>query len=331
MSVGSALLPPTVSLLASLFVTAFLARSRSVLDHPNERSLHRTPVPRTGGVAIASGLLLGAAFAPGSGFPGAIWAGTAVLFAVSLLDDFFGLPVWARFGTHAVAAAIALLPLGPVLGWPVLGIGVVAVVWMTNLYNFMDGSDGLAGGMTVFGFAFLGFAAWSHGATEMAIVSACLAAAALAFLVFNFFPARIFMGDAGSIPIGFLAACIGLYGVAAGLWPIWFPVLVFSAFIVDASVTLARRLLRHERIWQAHREHYYQRLIRMGLGHRKTALLEFAAMLASGSTAVLILHAKPAFQVAALALCGAVYVALMGWIEFGWRRFEAKMSAVPGD
>lgn len=331
MSVGNALMAPTVSLLASLFVTAFLARSRAVLDHPNERSLHHTPVPRTGGVGIASGVLLGAVFAPASGFPLAIWLGTAILFALSLLDDFFSLPVWARFGTHAVAAAIALMPLGPSLGWPILGAGVVAVVWMTNLYNFMDGSDGLAGGMTLFGFAFLGVAAWTGGAVEMAIVSACLVAAALAFLVFNFFPARIFMGDAGAIPIGFLAACMGFYGVAAGLWPFWFPVLVFSVFIVDASVTLVRRLLRHERIWHAHREHFYQRLIRMGFGHRKTALLEYAAMLVSGATAIIILHERPAVQLGALVLCGAVYAALMSWIEFGWRQFEARMSAVPGE
>lgn len=331
MSVGTALLPPAVSLLASLFVTAFLTRSRAVLDHPNERSLHHTPVPRTGGVGIASGLLLGVAFAPALGLPLAIWLGTAILFALSLLDDYTGLPVWARFGTHAIAAAIVLMPLGPTLGWAVLGIGVVAVVWMTNLYNFMDGSDGLAGGMTLFGFGFLGVAAWTNGAFEMAIVSACLAAAALAFLVFNFFPARIFMGDAGAIPIGFLAACIGLYGVAAGLWPIWFPVLVFSAFIVDASVTLARRLLRHERIWRAHREHYYQRLIRMGFGHRKTALLEYAVMLVSGVTAILVLHARPAVQIAVLALCGVAYVTLIAWIEFGWRRFEAAISSVRGN
>jgi len=152
---------------------------------------------------------------------------------------------------------------------------ILAVGWITNLYNFMDGSDGLAGGMSVIGFGAYALAA---GASPLATVSLCIAAAAGAFLVFNFHPARIFLGDVGSIPLGFLAGALGLVGWRGDAWPLWFPLLVFAPFIADATVTLARRAARGERVWQAHREHYYQRLVRSRLGHRGTAALAYVAM-----------------------------------------------------
>jgi hypothetical protein len=97
------------------------------------------------------------------------------------------------------------------------------------------------------------------------------------FLLLNFSPARVFMGDAGSVPLGFLAGGIGIAGWRTVSWPAWFPLLVFSPFVVDASVTLARRMfMRRERFWHPHREHYYQRLVRMGWSHRRLALTEYA-------------------------------------------------------
>src|SRR5262245_1457719 len=163
----------------------------------------------------------------------------------------------------------------------------------------MDRSDGLAGGMAVFGFSFYAVAAWLAGSTEFALVNLSIAAAAGAFLVFNFHPARIFLGDAGSVPLGFLAAALGLIGWLQRDWTGWFPILVFSPFIMDASVTLARRLLRREKVWQAHRDHYYQRLVRLGWGHGRTALAEYAVMFASGVAALAAL-ALPAGPQAAL-------------------------------
>ena len=163
----------------------------------------------------------------------------------------------------------------------------LATMWVTNLYNFMDGSDGLAGGMALFGFGAYALAAWLAGDAVFVVVAASIAAAAAAFLVFNFPPAKVFMGDAGSIPLGFLAAALGILGWRAGHWPLWFPVLVFSPFIIDASVTLARRLLRGERVWRAHRSHYYQRLVQLGWGHRNTALAEYALMAGCGAARAL--------------------------------------------
>jgi UDP-N-acetylmuramyl pentapeptide phosphotransferase/UDP-N-acetylglucosamine-1-phosphate transferase len=138
------------------------------------------------------------------------------------------------------------------------------------------------------------------------VASLIVAAAAAGFLVFNFPPARIFMGDAGSSTLGMLAAALSLWGARDGIFPFWTAVLVFSPFIADASVTLLRRLWRRERIWQAHKTHYYQRLVQAGWGHRKTVLLEYLIMLGCALTAVFSLYATAAIQMAMLA----------GWVFF---------------
>jgi len=244
------------------------------------------------------------------------------LSALSLLDDFRGLPVALRFGAQ-VAAAGLLIWLGPPLPGGIVAAvwAVLALTWMTNLYNFMDGSNGLAGGMALFGFSFYAVAAWQAGAPGLAATSAVVAAAAAGFLLFNFHPARIFMGDGGSIPLGFLAASLGLAGWQEGRWSLIFPVLVFSPFIADASVTLAKRLLRGDKVWQAHREHYYQRLVRMGLGHRGTALAEYGLMMACGISGLMILNvASTQFRLLIVAAWLTIYVLIMISIDLAWRK-----------
>ena len=212
-----------------------------------------------------------------------LWLGGLILVGISFLDDIIGLPIIGRLLVHFVAAGAAaagLLLNHTGVGWVILA--VVAIVWMTNLYNFMDGMDGLAGGMALFGFGFYALAGVLSGHLPFAVTNAAIAAAAGAFLLFNFHPARIFMGDAGSTLLGFLAACLGLVGWQLGIWTLWFPGLVFSPFIVDATVTLARRLLWGEKIWRPHREHYYQRLVLSGWGHRRTVLAEYGVMILCG-------------------------------------------------
>jgi UDP-GlcNAc:undecaprenyl-phosphate GlcNAc-1-phosphate transferase len=151
-----------------------------------------------------------------------------------------------------------------------------------------------------------------------------VAATALAFLAFNFPPARIFLGDAGSIPLGFLAAAVGILGWRVhALWPWWFPAVVFSPFAVDATVTLARRAARREPVWRAHRDHYYQRLVRMGWSHRRTALAEYALMLACALIALALREAEPRVQRLALWGLAAAYVVIMALIDRAWRRKQA--------
>jgi UDP-N-acetylmuramyl pentapeptide phosphotransferase/UDP-N-acetylglucosamine-1-phosphate transferase len=212
---------------------------------------------------------------------------------------------------------MCLLSLG-LTGWTLLA-GMLAVVWMTNLYNFMDGSDGLAGGMAAIGFGALALAAMLGDAAGLAALCAAIAAAALAFLRFNFPPARVFMGDAGSIPLGFMAATLGIVGAMQDVWPWLFPLLVFSPFIVDASVTLIRRGLRGEKVWRAHRSHYYQRVVLLGATHRQLALAAYALMLAAAALAFALLLFR-LYTAWLLILSAAIYLLIFLAIDWRWHR-----------
>lgn len=289
------------------------------IDEPNARSLHTTPVPRTGGIGLLLGIAAGWTLITPA-MPWTFWLATSVVIAISLLDDLRGLSAAVRLAAHLFAAALVALALlgseSPLL----LLLVILAIGWMCNLYNFMDGSDGLAGGMAIFGFVTYATAAWLSGSTQFALLNLAVAAAAAGFLVHNFHPARIFLGDTGSVPLGFLAAAFGLIGWINGHWPWWFPPLVFSPFIVDASATLVRRLLSRARVWEAHRDHYYQRLVRIGLGHRNTALAEYVLMAACGIAGLLAMRLTPTSQLAALGAIAAVYLMLIAAIELVWRR-----------
>lgn len=269
-----------------------------ILDHPNERSLHTTPVPRSGGIAMLIAITIGLGMALfSSPFPVDLWwmlAGAVLIAAVSIADDWLDLSVALRFAMHFVAAIMLVYGIQaealPFLPWWLGGLlMVVASVWMLNLYNFMDGMDGFAGGMTMAGFSFLGLAGFLHQDLLFALLAWTVAAASAGFLIKNFPPAKIFMGDAGSATLGFLVAGFSLWGVKAQIFELWFPLLVFSPFILDATVTLLRRLLRGEKVWQAHREHYYQRLALAGWGHKKTVAVEYILMLAVGGSAIAML------------------------------------------
>ena len=313
---------PAMAVIASLLILRIVlspAVRERFLDRPNERSLHVQPTPRAGGLGLLAGIA-----ATWWAFPGLRTIGVLAfaLAAVSILDDLRGLPQGLRFLAHALAAiAAVILGLGD-LPLPLQAAVAFSIVWMTNLYNFMDGSNGLAGGMAVAGFGAYAIAAALAGESDLALGCACVAAAALGFLRFNFHPARIFMGDVGSIPLGFLAAAVGLAGWTAGAWPWWFPAVVFSPFVVDATVTLLRRMLRGERFWQAHRSHYYQRLILMGWTHRRTALAEYALMLVVAALALAVREAPFVVQAGALVVLAIGYLALAAGVDRRWRAFQ---------
>ena len=321
---------PLISFVAMLASIWWLIRSNilNIVDLPNSRSLHTTPVPRTGGIGLMLGMLTSWALLPAVLTIQVLFA-VCVLVAVSLADDIFTLPVWQRMLTHVIIAAwLSATLLFLTHGWLLTIIVAFAIAWMTNLYNFMDGSDGLAGGMTLIGFSFYGIAAWIAGNETFAILNFCIAAAAAAFLLFNFHPARIFMGDSGSIPLGFLAAVIGVIGWRGGIWPFWLPLLVFSPFIADATVTLVKRSLLGEKVWQAHFEHYYQRLVRSGFGHRNTALLGYMLMLAAGIIALWATHQEATLQLGTIVVCCAAYLLMMCSFDRYWiRHCSARQNA----
>ena len=176
-------------------------------------------------------------------------------------------------------------------------------------------------------FCLFGIAAVLAGDPGLAALSFSVSAAALAFLFFNFHPARIFMGDSGSVPLGFLAAALGILGWRNGDWPLCFPLLVFSPFIVDASVTLLKRILRREKVWEAHRDHYYQRLVRAGLGHRNTALAEYALMLLCGISGLLTLKLSGTIVVIELGVWFLIYTGLAFAADRFWLRYRSAAVA----
>lgn len=332
--------PPLPPLLLAAALSAagvwLLRRAAAGLpsDVPNARSLHAVPVPRAGGYAVWLGFLPVALLVPPQ-FPGGLlgWIPPwLALVAVSGRDDARSVGVEARLAVHALAAlwaasALALAANGN--DWPrvVFTTGCLALVlaWSANLYNFMDGTDGLAGTMGATGFATYALAALCAGPRDAAVggsapALAALAAAIVPFLVVNWPRATMFLGDVGAVPLGFLAAAFGAAGVVQGAWPAWFPLLVFLPFVADATLTLAQRIRRRERLWEGHRGHYYQRLAQLGAGHRGT-LATYAALMAGTSATSLacLLRAPGAGWWALAAWCG-IDAVLFATIDYHWRK-----------
>lgn len=325
---GSIYLIVLLGALGALAISAVLTRHLLapgcrflILDHPNERSLHTRPTPRSGGIALLLGMAAGfavlyaaARYVPILLYPedrtalGWTIAGISLLAGIAVLDELRPLPLSRRLAGQTLAVAMALLsaiglpdmllpgwyPAVPV--WLEILLTFLYLVWMVNLYNFMDGIDGLAGGMAVIGFtsfAILGMLAGDIGFTATSLVIAC---AAGGFLIFNYPPARIFMGDSGSSVLGLLAGWMTLWGVENEIFSLWSALLIFSPFIVDATVTLVRRVLRGERFWEGHKTHYYQLLAQHGWGHRKTTHAGYLLMTACSVSAVIAAQLDTAGQ-----------------------------------
>jgi UDP-N-acetylmuramyl pentapeptide phosphotransferase/UDP-N-acetylglucosamine-1-phosphate transferase len=287
------------------------------LDVPNERSVHTNPIPRSGGLAIILGIWLGWVMLPA--FPLMLFLCSFSLAILSWVDDRFRLPALLRLIFQTLV--IMVFVCGRFDSLTVLSLIVlVALIWMTNLYNFMDGSDGMAGGMTIVGFGFYAVVAKAAGNELLCLLSLSISVSAIPFLVCNFHPAKVFMGDVGSIPLGFLAGALGYLGWEQKSWPLWYPPLVFSPFIADATITLIRRIVAGEMFWLAHRDHFYQRFLLMGAGHSRTFAVALFLMLASGSTATLGLLLRESAQFLILLSWIAVYAILAFIVDHRWKK-----------
>lgn len=250
--------------------------ARAILDRPNERSMHASPVPRGGGLAvmavIAGGMLLFAFFFPNPAFPLLLIA-VALLMAVSWIDDKKGLGAGLRLAAHLVAALIGSFALGDgatMLGgflpfWLDRTLMILGWAWLINLTNFMDGIDGITGVQTAAVALGAGLLFWAlsylmagqTGPNPDMALAALMGGACLGFLPHNWHPARIFLGDVGSVPLGFLTGFLLLrlavlgHPAAALILPLY--------YLADSGITLVRRVLRGEKVWQPHRSHFYQR------------------------------------------------------------------------
>jgi UDP-N-acetylmuramyl pentapeptide phosphotransferase/UDP-N-acetylglucosamine-1-phosphate transferase len=303
-----------------------------VLDHPNERSLHSRPTPRTGGIAIVVAVVTtGSVFICliGARWQSFVWFGSAILLVatVSFLDDRRSIGVGYRMVMHTLASAVlaysglAVDSIGlPGTTWTLTLamsalVAIFYLVWMLNLFNFMDGMDGLAGGMTVIGFGTYALLGSFAGHELFAGLSLLVACAGGGFLLFNFPPARIFMGDVGSSVLGLLSGSFSLWGARDGIFPLWAAVLIFSPFIADATVTLIRRILKGEKFWKPHKTHFYQKLILAGWGHQKTLVVEYGIMLACGISALVSVDASATVQVVVLSVWVLFYIIFFSWIS----------------
>lgn len=313
----------------------FLAR-RNILDIPNERSSHSAPVPRGGGIGVLVVLLpawvlwrLADADFDGSveglsriGLP---VAAAMVLALVSWIDDVRVLGAAPRLLVHFGAALVGVWSLpGPVFGglMPPLADGAVSVlilVWFINLFNFMDGIDAISGVEAVvigLGVSLVGLVAGHVGGVVP--LGFMVTAAALGFLVWNWPPARIFLGDVGSTPVGFLLAWLLLYLAVRGHW---LSALILPLYyLADSGLTITRRLMRGENITRAHRSHFYQLAVRKGRSHAAVSLCVFAVGV------LLVLHAAVAamFDAAtawpALISATACVIGALIWMAAPWRR-----------
>jgi len=286
---------------------------RALLDVPTPRSSHTRPTPRGGGLAIAAAIVVTVCLGCLAGLiPGractALVGGAVAVALVGWLDDLAHVPAPVRAMVHFGAAVWAVAWLGgmPVLavgagavrlGWPGAALAVVGVVWLVNLYNFMDGIDGLAAAEALIVGATASVLLMLRGDGGLALVAGLVGSASAGFLFWNWAPARIFMGDVGSGMLGFAFGVLAVAGERSGSLPALAWVTLLAVFVVDATVTLVRRVARGERWYLAHRSHAYQRLVQSGWSH---------AQVVAGASAVNIALAGAAWWGLRTGASGAV-------------------------
>lgn len=316
-----------VSLVLTGIVRRYTLR-HSLLDTPNTRSSHSVPVPRGGGLAVIATSMLGMAVGVASrliqtGDALTLGVGLLLLGAVGWMDDTRGLKPGVRLAAHFVVAFWALFMLGglPVvrlgsasleLGAAGYVLGAVGIVWSINLFNFMDGIDGLAGSQAVLIFGTGALLLFSRGDHSLGAISTILAAASAGFLAWNWPPARIFLGDVGSGAIGYAVSSVAIASENHRSVPLLAFAIIGGVFIADSTFTLVRRLARGDSPAEAHRDHAYQRLTRAWGSHRPvtvsaagvTALLAILGSVGTVTPWLLL----PALFVACVTLASLLFV-----------------------
>jgi Fuc2NAc and GlcNAc transferase len=332
----------SVASFALCFPARWLLERWKVVDRPNERSSHSRLIVRGGGAAIVLVLLvivgsIGLTHKQ-SALLGTLLIATTLLAVISFVDDLRSLPSWFRFTCHGLAAAAALVAFsrsgapfvlgensfGEGLSLLALGLAFLWIVGYTNAFNFMDGINGLAAGQAVvtgFGMALLGGLTLRDYADIPMLWSIAIAGVAFGFIPHNFPQARIFMGDVGSIPLGFCLAVLALWLVMeAGVWLLIPLLLLHANFVLDTGITLLRRIRSGERWQEAHREHFYQRLIRSHKSHAFVTVLEMSLQCVVLGLMVLYLHASIPMRMVLVALVILIWLAFFIFCEHSFCR-----------
>jgi Fuc2NAc and GlcNAc transferase len=296
-----------------------------LLDIPNERSSHSSPTPRGGGLAIAVTTLGGIILA-------AMWkwidwdlaialsGGGTLIAAVGWIDDHKDLPALTRFAVQFFSAFWAIFWLGGLKSLSVgfaelqLGIfgsilGIIGIVWAINLYNFVDGIDGLAAGEAISTGVIGGLLLLKTGNTGLAMVAFLIAAANAGFLPLNWAPAKLFMGDVGSGLLGYLFAVVAIASENVAGVPLLLWVLLLGAFVFDATVTLCRRIAHGERWYHAHHSHAYQRMVQAGKSHATVSSMILAINVVLAALAI-VAWLRPTLFLVAIA-AGAILLSII--------------------
>lgn len=313
-----ALLTALISLTLVLILARY-ARSSGMLDLPGTRQSHSQPTPTGAGAGMVAALVMGSVLTNllmplAREWMVVVLPATVLLSALGWLDDRRGVSAAIRLAVQVLVsfALLALLPVGLVsLSWWSWLLCALALVGVMNAYNFMDGSNGMAGFQGAFAGLLLAGLYWQAAAPELAVPALLLAAACLGFLPVNFPLARVFMGDSGSVPLGFgLAALIGL-GINQGVLSLPVGLMVLGVFLVDSSLTLLKRVFQGERWYTAHKQHVYQRLIAQGWPHSRVLLLYQAINMFLVAPVILLARMYPNL---AWTLAGVVFLLLTtGW------------------
>ena len=270
-----------------------LALRHELMDVPNQRSSHDVPTPRGGGLAIVAGTAVAwiaaalGGHAPFDAVVVLLSAGIAVA-VVGFIDDRAHVAARWRLLVHLVAACIVTLWTGGLghlvlpgyvieLGWAGAILALLGIIWMTNLFNFMDGIDGIAGAEAATVALSAAALLWLSGHPDQAALMAVVGAASLGFLAWNWPPAKIFMGDIGSSFLGFVLGAMAIITHANDTLDIWSWLVILGVFVVDATMTLIRRVMRGERFYEAHRSHAYQHAARR-LGSHKAVTIAVASI-----------------------------------------------------
>ena len=294
------------------------ARRSGVIDVPGARSSHLHPVPRGGGAGIVASVAISSLallyIHEDLWWHWAVLPGFLGLGVIGWVDDHRSLSARVRFAVQ-LAVSFVLLAFtwrqGVVESVPQLLVAGLAILWIANLYNFMDGSDGMAGVQGVFCGLVLAWLFHRAGDDGSALLALLIASSCAGFLPWNLVRARVFMGDVASVPLGFALGALLIYGVMTGALPPGVAILVLSVFLVDASLTLAGRIIRRERWYTAHRQHLYQQLISAGWTHQAVLVLYQSINIALVLPAVIVAEAKP--ELSWLLASGLIATLTGGW------------------
>jgi UDP-GlcNAc:undecaprenyl-phosphate/decaprenyl-phosphate GlcNAc-1-phosphate transferase len=313
-----------------------IALKANIIDKPNERKIHQTPIPRLGGIAIFLGCLLPLLFIlPLSKPLMGIFIGSSLIVLLGLMDDITDSPAWVKLLGQCIIALLTIKfgisiqiitnPFGGFipLGYLSVPLTMIWIVGMINAINLLDGLDGLASGVSAVSALMLLAVAFQTGQVEAALISIALLSSCLAFLKYNFSPAQIFMGDAGSMFLGYMLATISIMGVlkSTATLSILIPFLILGVPISDTLFSIIRRLRNGKAIFKADRGHFHHRLLSLGFKSKQVALICYLLTLILGSVGLVMtyLTGKTAYIVLGVII---LFAFIIGYL------FKRKTSSV---